>query len=122
MVVITYLSAIFVLAVWLPAKSNALSIVFAILFGFSSGAFVSLIGPVVAQISDIRQIGVRTGALFAFASIAGLCGNPVAGALVSRDNESYTGLQIFAGVMWAVGSTLFLISRVSQAGVKLAIV
>jgi MFS family permease len=118
MVVMTCLSAVFVLAVWLPAKSNAVIILFAALYGFSSGTFVSLLPALIAQISDIRQIGVRTGTMFAVVSIAALCGEPIAGALVSANNGAYTYLQIFSGVMLAAGTVLFVLARVSEAGLK----
>lgn len=56
---------IIILALWLPATANAGIITFTALFGFGSGAFVSLSPSVIAQISDVRQIGVRTGSFFA---------------------------------------------------------
>jgi MFS family permease len=59
------LSGIFTLALWLPSSGNAPLIVFAALYGFTSGAFVSLAPGQVAQISKVEQIGVRSGLLFA---------------------------------------------------------
>lgn len=53
-------TAIVTLALWIPASSNAATIVFAALFGFGSGAFVSLAPSLIAQISEVRSIGVRT--------------------------------------------------------------
>ena len=96
-------SGITILALWLPAKSNAPIIVFAALFGFGSGAFVSLAPSVIAQISDVRQIGVRTGSFFAVISVAALISQPIGGALVTRWHGSYTGLQIYAGVLCVGG-------------------
>ncbi|KAI9836008.1 MAG: hypothetical protein M1837_003542 [Sclerophora amabilis] len=118
MIVMTYFSAITVLAIWLPARSNAPTIIFAILYGFGSGAFVSMAPALIAQISDIRQIGVRNGTLFAIISTAALCGNPIGGALVTKYNGGFTGLQIFAGVMMMAGSTLFVAARVTLGGFK----
>ncbi|KAF6219295.1 hypothetical protein HO133_005120 [Letharia lupina] len=56
------------LAGYLVAVLNAVSIfgpyiLFAAFYGFSSGAFVALAPALIAQISDIRQIGVRTGTM-----------------------------------------------------------
>ena len=63
--------------------------------GFGSGAFVSLSPSLIAQISDVRQIGVRTGSLFAVISIAALISQPIGGAIIQRWHGSYTGLQIY---------------------------
>ncbi|MCJ1482695.1 hypothetical protein MMC06_002861, partial [Schaereria dolodes] len=82
MIIITYFSSIIVLALWLPARANAPTILFAALYGFGSGAFVSLAPALVAQVSDIRTIGVRTGTLFAIISTASLAGSPIGGALI----------------------------------------
>lgn len=93
MILTTGFSAIIVLALWLPAHGNAPIIVFSALYGFSSGAFVSLGPALIAQISPIREIGVRTGTFFACIAIAGLCGNPIGGALVGQDDGGFLYLQ-----------------------------
>lgn len=121
MILMCLFTAVIVLALWLPATGNAPIIVFAALYGFGSGAyalndysflerprltttrFVSLAPSVIAQISDVRQIGVRTGTLFAIISVAALISNPIGGALITRWDGKYTGLQIFAGVLTMSG-------------------
>jgi MFS family permease len=120
MIITTAFSAIIVLALWLPSRGNAPIIVFAILYGFSSGAFVSVAPSLVAQISDIRQIGVRNGTMFAIIAIAALTGNPIGGALVTRDGGDFTYLQIFCGCTMVVGAALFVASRHVQVGWSLA--
>ncbi|KAL6410994.1 uncharacterized protein AUP68_07427 [Ilyonectria robusta] len=115
-VVVSFLTAILILALWIPASSNAAIITFAALFGFSSGAFISL-GPVlIAQISPIHKIGMRQGLLFGMMSVGALTTSPIGGAIVSSDNGSYWGVKVFAGVMCAVGSVLALLARFSAAG------
>lgn len=118
MIVTSYASALLVLCLWIPATSNPPIIVFAVLYGFTSGAFVSLAPALIAQISDIRQIGMRTGTMFAVISIAALTGSPIGGELNKRSNGSYTTLQIFCGCMMIGGSTFFLAARISLAGWK----
>ncbi|KAL8955283.1 MAG: hypothetical protein Q9193_006809 [Seirophora villosa] len=119
MIVTSFLSTILVLALWLPARGNVPYILFAAFYGFSSGAFVSLAPALVAQISDIREIGVRTGGMFAVISIAALVGNPIGGALVSDQQGAYSHLQVFCGIMMLGGSVVFVASRWSLAGFKL---
>lgn len=98
MIVTSFLSTILVLALWLPARGNVPYILFAAFYGFSSGAFVSLAPALIAQISDIQQIGVRSGSMFMVISVAVLCGNPIGGALIAAEKASYLHLQIFCGV------------------------
>ena len=116
MIFMAYFSAILVLALWLPAKSNAPIIVFAALYGFGTGAIVSLAPALVAQISDIRKIGVRTGTLFAIVSFAALTGNPIGGALLTEEDGSFLHLQIFCGLMLMIASTVYVLSRYTLAG------
>ena len=119
MIVTSFLSTIVVFALWLPARGNVAFIFFAAVYGFSSGAFVSLAPALIAQISDIRQIGVRTGSMFMVISIAALVGNPIGGQLIIEDRGRYTHLQIFCGVVMAAGSCVFVAARASLAGFQL---
>ena len=116
MTVVCIFTAVIELGLWIPAKSNAAIIVFTAAYGFGSGTFVSMAPALIAQISDIRQIGVRTGAVFAIISVAALVGNPIGGALIDRWNGDFTGLQIYAGVMQLVGAVGILTTRVAHAG------
>jgi MFS family permease len=119
MIGITLISVIVTLALWIPVKDTAGILVFAAIFGFSSGGFISLGPALIAQISDIRQIGTRVGTGFVFQSIGGLTGSPLAGALITADSGSFMGLQIFCGISMFVGVSLFAMARYSQAGFKL---
>jgi MFS family permease len=122
MIITTGFSAIIVLALWLPSTGNAPVVVFSILYGFSSGAFVSLAPSLIAQISPIREIGVRSGTFFLAVAFAGLTGNPIGGALVGQDNGNFLYLQIFCGVTMFVGSLTYLASRWVQCGFKLKVI
>ncbi|KAF2135279.1 uncharacterized protein K452DRAFT_281766 [Aplosporella prunicola CBS 121167] len=122
MIVTMVLAGVVVLAAWIPATTNATVIVFAILYGFFSGAYVSLGPTLLAQISDISQIGIRNGSLYFVVSIAALTGNPIAGALENADHGGFTYLQIFAGVTTCVGGLLMLVTRISMTGMKWAVI
>ncbi|KAI5814878.1 major facilitator superfamily domain-containing protein [Pyronema omphalodes] len=116
MIFIAYLSAILVFALWIPSTGPIAIIFFAALYGFSTGAFVSLAPALVAQISDIREFGARSGALFAVVSFGALTGNPIAGAIMSKYHGGYLGAQIFAGAMLMAASTAFLLARFRLGG------
>ncbi|PWY68683.1 monocarboxylate transporter [Aspergillus heteromorphus CBS 117.55] len=109
-------TGILVLAVWVPATSNAGSIVFSVLFGFSSGAYFSLAVALVAGIAPPREIGYWTGVLFLFASVGGLTTNPIGGAILQHDDGSYTGMKIYSGVLLIAGSLFVMGTRIRQTG------
>ncbi|PQE13544.1 monocarboxylate permease protein [Rutstroemia sp. NJR-2017a WRK4] len=120
MLAVTTASTIIVLALWLPSRGNTPTILFSAFYGFTSGTFVSLVPALIAQISDIRKIGVRIGVNYLIVSVSGLIQNPIGGALISRNNGGYEYLQIFCGLTMAVGTMLYLVARILQVGFKVA--
>ena len=121
-IIITLISAVFTLALWIPGKNNATIIVYLVFFGFSSGGFISLAPACIAQISDIRQIGTRIGTAFAVMSFGALTGSPIAGAIVKAQGGDYLGLQLFCGFTMVVSVILFAAARTVLVGPKLKIV
>lgn len=80
------------------------------------GAFASLIPALVAQISDVKQIGVRIGTTFFVISFSALTAQPIAGALIERADGVYMWLQVFCGVSVFIGGALLLCARASKVG------
>ena len=119
MIIFCTLTTILILAVWIPADNNAGQLVFAPLFGFASGASIGLTPALIAQVSPIHEIGVRTGAVFGAGAIGALTGSPIGGALISRDHGGFVYMQVFGGVVWSVGCVFFTIARVYQVGFDL---
>jgi MFS family permease len=114
------LAGIIVLALGIPASGNAAFITFAALYGFASGAYVSLLPAQIAQISKVEQIGVRTGVTFSVVSFAGLVGNPIAGAIVDANHGEFWGLNVFSGLMLTAGALTFIFTRMYVADWKVA--
>ena len=114
-IIVCYLSGIWILALWLPDSSDPALIAFAVLFGFSSGAFVSLVTPLVMQISPVAELGFRTGIILFVMAIGGLTTNPIDGAILDSAGGQ-AGLKIFPGVFCLVGTTFVLIARIRQTG------
>jgi hypothetical protein len=111
MITMCSLSSIVILALWLPGT----------LLSPGSVAFVGMVPALLSQISpDVTKIGVRQGVLFTCISIASLTGSPIAGAILSRQNGTYWGLQVFAGVMMAAGVFFFTAGRIVLAGLSIA--
>lgn len=116
MLIVSALTGIIVFALWIPGTSTAAIIAFAIIYGFTTGGFISLTPALVAQIVDIRLLGTRVGTLFAVSSFAGLTGSPIGGAIFSAAGGTYLGLQLFCGAVIILGTVAFLLARVRQAG------
>lgn len=64
-----FLSGLFCLLLWSFAHNLGALATFAGIYGFLSGAFVSVVMPCVAQISEMSEIGTRIGALYTLVSI-----------------------------------------------------
>lgn len=81
---------------WIAIKhSTAGLIVWCFLYGFFSGAFVSLQGAAVASMTkDLRTIGTRFGINMFAGALGILIGSPVGGAIFP---ESWPGAQTFCG-------------------------
>ncbi|KAF7320498.1 Monocarboxylate permease-like protein [Mycena chlorophos] len=107
------ISGVLCLTMWLLAGSSLpVLLVFAATYGFSSGAFISLITPCVAQISDVRQIGGRIGLLYSVISVPAVIGPPVAGVLLQAgDGSNYTAMILFAGLTLIAGSVSLFAAR-----------
>lgn len=116
MLAMTTLSAILVLALWLPARGNAALITFAALFGITSGAIIGL-GPVlIVQISPMSELGYRVGTVLAFAAVGTLTSPPIGGAIAASDGGSYTYTCVFSGVSFLLGTTGLAALRVRLSG------
>lgn len=112
MIVTSYLSTILVLALWIPATNNPTNIVFAALYGFSSGTFVAMVPTLIAQVCpDITRLGVYMGSTYLFICPAVLICQPIAGALLAETDGDYFSLQVFCGVAMFIGATLYIAAR-----------
>ncbi|KAK9434182.1 major facilitator superfamily domain-containing protein [Lipomyces doorenjongii] len=113
-------AGVLTLALWLPATGHTPIILFAALFGFSSGATISLMPALVAEFSPLHEIATRIGAISAFVSLAALSGLPIAGAILRREgNTSFTGVAVFGGVTLIAGSFVTGIARMMVSTGKL---
>jgi MFS family permease len=116
----TALMAIFTLALWFHAHDVATIITYSVLYGFFSGSWFALQSSCIAQISKMEKIGVRMGMAYSLVSFATLVGEPIAGAILTRDNANYTGLIVFTGVSLLLGSLVNLAVKLRINGNLLA--
>jgi predicted MFS family arabinose efflux permease len=99
---------------WIAIRAATPAVfVFSALYGFWSGAFVSLSTPATVSLApSVEGIGTRLGMFNFIGSLGLLIGNPVAGAITE---VSWLGMQLFCGIVSAVAFVLiavtWLISR-----------
>ncbi|KAG0703812.1 MFS general substrate transporter [Suillus ampliporus] len=76
-------------------------------YGYFSGIYVAMMGPVVSHLTpEISEIGVRIGIAFAIAAIGSLVGAPICGALLTS-HYIWWKPAVFAGSVSAGGSIMF---------------
>jgi len=99
---------------WIAVQSPAGLVVFSVLYGFFSGAFVSL--PSVALMSlmqDTSKLGTRMGMCSVICGFGSLCGTPITGAILSTTG-TYLGVQLFTAAIILLTSILLLIIELSR--------
>ncbi|KAH7103230.1 major facilitator superfamily domain-containing protein, partial [Auriculariales sp. MPI-PUGE-AT-0066] len=101
------------------AKSQGGIIVFAILYGFFSGAVISLIpGCWTSLSSHVGETGVRVGFANSVVGFASLTGSPIAGALLRSGNNDWWMPVGFAGAAFTVGTITLGVARTMHANEK----
>lgn len=91
LLVCTLISAISILALWLPSSMlgngqnvSAIFIVFAVIYGVTAGVYVSLFPTVLAELFGVQHFASINGFLYMLRGIGTLVGTPVAGALIRQ--------------------------------------
>jgi len=99
----------------IPVKTVAGIVVFSLLYGFFSGAFVSLPPTIIVHLSPNRGlIGTRMGMCFSMVAVGVLVGTPIAGAILAR--SGWASVWVFGGVFTIAGGILMTASRVAFKG------
>ncbi|KAG2027720.1 hypothetical protein GB937_000161 [Aspergillus fischeri] len=100
---------------WIAISNAGGLIALAVLYGFFSGAFVSL--PAVALTAltpNLQTLGTRMGMCSLLCGFGSLCGAPVAGAILD-DTRSYLGVQLYSGLtIGTTGVLLFCASLLKE--------
>ena len=111
----TFASGILCLC-WISVRNVAGITVFALLYGFFAGAYVSLISPVLVELTpDMNVVGTYLGMSMFIAAFGLLIGNPVAGLLVNIQEKKFVAAQGFAGGIILLGAVLMLMALITKA-------
>ena len=104
---------------WAGITSLPGTIVFAILYGFFSGGFVSMPPVAVTSLTkDMSKLGTRMGQCFFFSAFGLLCGTPVTGA-IQKSPASWLGVQLFSGLTIFIAGLFLVAARVTSKGWEL---
>lgn len=107
---------------WIAVHTGPGNIVFAVMYGFTSGGIVSLPAVVLASITDdLSFFGARMGTSYLFCSVAALCGAPIGGAILDSTGN-YLGVQLFSGFLLFTATSFHLSTRFARVGPKIVAV
>ncbi|KXJ97641.1 riboflavin transporter MCH5 [Microdochium bolleyi] len=119
MCITSMLCAVLVLGVWQTAGASRSAIMaFTALFGFWSGAAISLAPVCVSRVCKIEDYGKANGMAYFVASFGALIGIPIAGALLGSEHDHYQTLILFAGSAYVLAFISFVIARGVAGGWK----
>ncbi|KAJ6013847.1 hypothetical protein N7540_008438 [Penicillium herquei] len=94
---------------WMGIHNEAGAIVFACIYGFASGAIVSLPTTILLRLSpNLAIVGTRMGMAFTCAGLGLLIGNPIAGALLNLEKAMFWKAQLFCAIMVVTGLAFFI--------------
>ena len=120
MCVTAMVCTVVVLALWMKAEGGeAATTAFAVLYGFWSGAAISLTPVCIGEVCRVEDYGKRTGTAFFIASIGALVGVPIGGAIIESEGGMYTGLIAFGGALYGAAFLAYFVSRGLAGGWKM---
>lgn len=112
-----FLSIIACLGVWLPAGHTTPGIIiFAVLFGFSSGSNISLTPVCVGRLCRTQSYGRYYATCYTVVSFACLIGIPIAGTILKANGGDYWGLILTTGIIYAGSLACFVAAKVTSVG------
>lgn len=125
LVLTTFVSAIAVLALWLPsslasaqASGSTLFIAFTIFYGVFASAYVSLFPTSLVELFGVQNFVSVNGSLYMVRGFATLLGTPIAGLLIRSSQHqhasprSYENTSIMVGVLLAAATFAVLWTRI----------
>ncbi|EDK45089.1 hypothetical protein LELG_03268 [Lodderomyces elongisporus NRRL YB-4239] len=114
--IVYYISGIFCLAMWIPARNYATVIIFALIMGSIMGSIYAIFAPLIARIFGLQKMSIIFGQIWAIVGVAGLF-SPVIGVKLTKGSgaevnpSSYRDCSIFTGIMFLACATFMLIIR-----------
>lgn len=85
---------------WPFATTSTALIVIAVIYGFASGAYVSLFPVPLYELGDIGDIGRRSGMMMTVAAAGALIGPPISGA-INHSTGGFESVGYYAGGLYS---------------------
>jgi hypothetical protein len=95
---------------------RSLTISFALLFGFASGANISLTPVCVGQLCDTASYGRYYATCYTLVAFGTLTGIPIAGLLLKVCGGGYLGVVVFTSACYVLGTMAFIVGRAKEVG------
>ncbi|KAI5464239.1 riboflavin transporter MCH5 [Mariannaea sp. PMI_226] len=123
MCVAAMVCAALILGLWFTTDGSEEKVMsFTVLFGFWSGAAISLSPVCISKVCRIEDYGKSNGIAYFIASFGALIGIPIAGALLEKEGaDPYQNLIIFAGGFYLASCVVFCVARGVAGGWKPAL-
>ncbi|KAK7039111.1 hypothetical protein VNI00_010296 [Paramarasmius palmivorus] len=95
---------------WPFARNIGSLVAVAIIYGFSSGAFVSSFLMPVYEMGEIGDVGRRTGMVMTIAAVGALIGPPISGA-INHSSGGFETVGYYAGTMILFSAGLMVVTK-----------
>ncbi|KAF5378329.1 hypothetical protein D9615_008721 [Tricholomella constricta] len=95
---------------WPFARAKESLIAVVVLYGFSSGAYVSLLSNPMMELGETHDLGRRLGMFMSIFALGALAGPPISGA-ISTASGGFAVVGYYAGSMVMIGVTLMCLTR-----------
>ncbi|KIM86443.1 hypothetical protein PILCRDRAFT_816404 [Piloderma croceum F 1598] len=104
--------------IWPFVTTKASFIAISIIYGFGSGAFISLVAMPVIAFGDIDDVGRRVGMALAVLATGALAGPPISGA-INKATGGFKFVGYYAGSMIVVSVIFMILARQTHLQGKL---
>jgi MFS family permease len=98
-----FIAGLVCLVCWIFANSFGVLIVFVLIYGFSSGAYISILPALTSELFSVYNIASVNGLLYASSAIPNLVGTPIASTILSSHTSG--GVADFVPVILYAGIT-----------------
>lgn len=106
----TFLSGLFALVIWIFAKSYGVLIFYAVIGGTVAGTFWATVAPVSAEVVGLKNVPSALNLEWLIIVLPCTFSEPIALEIVDRTG-SYLGTQLFAGFMYMAAAGCMLLLR-----------
>lgn len=107
--------AIFIFAIWVPAKTYGVLIFYALIGGTVSGTFWATIGPVAVEVVGLQDLPSALNLEWLVIVLPCTFSEPIALEIIG-DTGNFLGTQLFTGFMYAAAAVCMLFLRGWKVG------